>query len=415
MTMNLTLELYPAQDDFVHDQAQFAALIGGVGSGKTYAGAVKALLEACQVRGLGQVVSPTYPMLRDSTLRTFLDLAGPLVADFHKAEMIVSMRNDSEVLFRSAEKPERLRGPNLAWAYVDEAALCPPDTWPILLGRLRYEGRAGRGWITTTPKGRNWVYETFGQADGAYALHRTTTRANPYLAPEFIASLEAAYSGDFARQELLGEFVAFEGLVYEEFDRSLHVWPYDAWPQFAEVVAGVDEGYTNPSVILVIGLDNDGRAYAVDEFHRRRVLQGDVVAEARRLKLAWNVSTFYVDPSAAGLIAEMRAVGLNAVASGGQVLAGIQAIKTRLVRQADNKVRLYVSPGCVNLLAELESYCWKGGRTGRRDETEKVNDHGPDALRYALVGSGGRVSWADVPTPKTARSRWELGHGGNKR
>ena len=111
----------------------------------------------------------------------------------------------------------------------------------------------------------------------------------------------------------------------------------------------------------------------------------------------------------------MRAVGLEATGSGGQVLAGIQAIKARLVRQADNKVRLYVSPGCVNLLAELESYCWKGGRTGQRDETEKVNDHGPDALRYALVGSGGRVSWADVPTPKTARSRWDLGNRGDKR
>jgi hypothetical protein len=33
----------------------------------------------------------------------------------------------------------------------------------------------------------------------------------------------------------------------------------------------------------------------------------------------------------------------------------------------------------------MESYVWKDGRDGVRDEPEKVNDHAMDALRYGVM------------------------------
>jgi len=199
------IDLYQQQLAFVADDTRFTAFIGGIGSGKTHAGCAKALLH-CNKPGLGLVVAPTYKMLKDATIRTFKDVAGDAWLDLNKSEMLARVAN-AEVLFRSSDKPERLRGPNLSWAFLDEAALSNERTWQIVIGRLRAGGEAGPAWITTTPKGRNWVWREFVEKQRSeYAVHRARTDENPYLADEYIRDLEAAYTGSFAAQELGGEF-----------------------------------------------------------------------------------------------------------------------------------------------------------------------------------------------------------------
>ena len=98
-------------------------------------------------------------MLRDATLRTFKQVAEAAIAETHASEMRLTLRNGAEVLFRSADQPDRLRGPNISWAWIDEASLCGAETWDITIGRLRADGKAGPCWITTTPTGRNGVYQ----------------------------------------------------------------------------------------------------------------------------------------------------------------------------------------------------------------------------------------------------------------
>jgi len=383
MTATREIEFYRAQYQFLTAEERFTAFVGGIGSGKTFAGCCKALAQ-CQDAGLGLVVAPTYPMLRDATLRTFMDVCNGAVVDFHKGEMRATVGN-GEVLFRSADDPERLRGPNLSWGYIDEAALCHKMTWPIILGRLREAGKAGPCWITTTPKGRNWVWSEFVEKQrGGYAIFRASTQDNPYLAPEFVTDLEASYVGSFARQELSGEFVAFEGLIYEEFDREIHV--KRAPDKFVRVVAGVDWGYTNPAVILVLGLDGDGRAWIVDEYYQRRKLIGDVTEAAAQLQQKWNVQVFQCDPSEPANIHAMGRAGLPVRGADNAVSEGIQKVKARLVDAGDGRRRLYIDPSCVNTIAEFESYCWKQQRDGElKDEPDKTNDHAMDALRYVLM------------------------------
>lgn len=366
---------------------RFAAFIAGIGSGKSYAGAVKGLITADKTRGLGLIIAPTYPMLRDATLRTFQLVAGDAIKAFHKSEMLATLRGGMEVMFRSADNPDRLRGPNISWLWIDEAGLCPEGTWEVAIGRLREGGRAGPAWVTGTPKGRHtWLYRTLPQM----TLFRAATKDNPHLDPQFVASLEASYSGAFARQELLGEFVSFEGLVYDEFQRDRHITSTDG--PWQRVLAGMDEGYTNPAVILVIGLDGDSRAHVLSEFYQRRTLQADVVGEAQRLCHVHGIETFIADPSAAGLIAEMRSAGLPVREADNAVFAGIQHVKGMLAVAGDGRPRLTVDPSCVQTIAEMESYVWKDGKAGARDEPEKVNDHAMDALRYALYTGAGSPS-----------------------
>lgn len=154
------------------------------------------------------VLAPTYPMLRDATLRTFLDLArrGNALAEFNKSEMRVVLVNGTTALFRSADDPDRLRGPNLGWFWCDEAAMMPKDVWLIMLGRLRES--PGRAWLTTTPRGKDWIYKDFkGERKAGYHLAKADSRTNVYLPDGFVADLLDTYEHDFARQEVGGEFL----------------------------------------------------------------------------------------------------------------------------------------------------------------------------------------------------------------
>ena len=379
------LELHARQYEFVCHPARRLAFVGGIGSGKTIAGVARALAFAGEKRCLGVVLAPTYSMLRDATLRTFMELGEGLIEDFNKGEMVARLRNGSEVLFRNADDPGKRRGPNLRWAYLDEAALSGPDIWPVLLGRLRQFGEPGHAWLTTTPKGRNWVWQRFVQEQMAdHAVIRARTHDNPYLMPEFVQGLEREYRGAFAAQELHGEFVAFEGLVYDEFRREIHVWQGDL-PQFARIVMGMDWGYTNPAVVLVVGIDGDGRMFVVDEYYRRGVALDGHVAAAVAMRDRWGCNEAYCDPSEPEHIDKMREAGIAAWPAENAVIAGIQQVKSRLAIAGDGMARLYITESCPYTLSELESYAWAIRKGERVDQPEKSNDHAMDTMRYVVA------------------------------
>ncbi len=121
------------------------------------------LLRAIEHPGsLGVIGAPTYPMLRDATARTFFALLpASLIASYNKTEGHLILRNGSEILFRSLDAPDGLRGLNLAWFWLDEAPLCGYYAWQVLKGRLRQRGYATSGWATGTPKGRDGFARDF--------------------------------------------------------------------------------------------------------------------------------------------------------------------------------------------------------------------------------------------------------------
>jgi len=252
----------PAQRRFWHSGALHRLFVGGVGAGKTRAGCVEVLRQPAG--SVGMVLAPTYPMLRDATLRTFLDLAqrGNLVKQWHKAEMTVELIDGKLVMFRSADNPDRLRGPNLGWFYLDEAAMMPADVWTIMLGRLRLE--PGRAWATTTPRGMNWLAKLFS-SHPEYAIIRSSTRENVYNKPGFVQSLEQTYSARMIRQEIEGEFL-------DDVEGAL--WSYamivyaTKLPEMARVVVAIDPATTSgedsdETGIIVAGLGVDGLGYVL--------------------------------------------------------------------------------------------------------------------------------------------------------
>jgi phage terminase large subunit-like protein len=244
--------------------ARFRFFIGGVGSGKTRAGCVEVLRQPA--RSIGMVIAPTYPMLRDATLRTFMDLAqrGKILKSWNKGDGVAELTDGKTILFRSADDPDRLRGPNLGWFYLDEAAMMTAEAWMVMIGRLRLA--PGRAWATSTPRGMNWLAKLV-QSGPDYALITSSTRENRYLPSEFVATLERTYTARMARQEIDGLFLDdVPGALWTR--KNLDETRVTTVPDLIRITVGVDPtGSTGGDAcgIVVVGKDRDRHGYVLED------------------------------------------------------------------------------------------------------------------------------------------------------
>lgn len=140
----------------------------------------------------------------------------------------------------SAEEPDRLRGPEHYFAWLDEAAHWPlvQECWDNLLFGLRL-GQRPRILVTTTPKSRPWLKELI--ADPRTRKVTVSTYANlENLAPTFAERIIARYEGTrLGRQELYGEMLMdVEGALWT-WD-MIEEYRVDQPPELQRVVVAID-------------------------------------------------------------------------------------------------------------------------------------------------------------------------------
>jgi hypothetical protein len=84
-------------------------------------------------------------------------------------------------------------------------------------------------------------------------------------------------------------------MVYEGWDRAVHLIDRFDIPADWRRIRSIDFGYTNPFVCQWWAIDPDGRMYRYREIYRTRRLVSDHAAEIRKLSagesIAFNVST----------------------------------------------------------------------------------------------------------------------------
>lgn len=383
--MSKGLSLFPRQLRFVRDQTRYPAAIGGIGSGKTFVGSAKALSRIGR-REVGLVCAPTYKILVDATQRTYLNMLESLGVEYrlHKSEHRLTIpRSGHEILFRSLDNPDNLRGPNVAWAWVDEAAYVTGEAWRIVKGRVRV-GDYQQAWITGTPKGRNWIYDEWVVEESQYhSFYRFRTDENITLAPEYISSL--GYSGRFAEQELAGEFISFEGLVYSNFDRSVHVKQVDTHNWWK--VQAVDIGARNPTTVLTIAVSPNRHVHVEREFYQRNMSASAIIEALQDEYDMTEPDAMYIDPSGLAYIAALVEAGYSVQKADNRVVQGIQTVASVL----DNGFT--IDPSCVHTISEFEQYQYPESDK-KADHPLKQNDHCMDALRYGTMGVivGGRAT-----------------------
>ena len=276
-----TIRLNPRQSRFARSPARYVGFVGGVGSGKTFTMLARGLEWQMQPVPKGAYHGPRgaclaihHRELDDVVLPEFFEMVEGtgILVKYIKSQRKAIVRNPrypegpfGEILFRSLNNPNWMRGLQLSWFAIDEARNVPASAWNILVGRLRQPGYNHGGWLATTPNGFDWVYDRFHEDGdirrnlknpGIYELVMSRTEDNREFLPEgYIEDLYANYSDEngeltaFGRQEIWGSFEGVtEGSVFYAYDQAKHYQDFEYNPELS-LYSTWDFGVGDPGVL----------------------------------------------------------------------------------------------------------------------------------------------------------------------
>jgi hypothetical protein len=277
----------PSQKEFHELTTVYKGFSGPIGSGKSVALCQEAIrLSYLNPGRMGLLGAPTVPMLREATQATLFEIldSNEIPYEMNKADnTLLMLDTNSKIVFRPIEEYERLRGTNLAWFGLDELTYSSEEAWLRLEGRLRDPKAEWKcGFAVWTPKGHDWVYKRFiGNPSKDYRAILAKPSENTYLlatTPDFYDRLKESYDDRFYRQEVLGEYLSFDGNgVYSSFDRASHLTddlePLRNLPLCWSLDFNVD-----PMCSVIAQIDNC-TVYVVDEICLHRATTQDACAE----------------------------------------------------------------------------------------------------------------------------------------
>jgi hypothetical protein len=198
---------------------------GGVGSGKTFLGALIGLRTMAQHPGCTWLaVADTWTRLKKTTWESYLELLDESKIK-HKPNItdhIIRIPGwDARVLFSGVEDPLTLRSLNGIGAHLEEASMLSEAAYLEVMGRLRQNthGDPIRMVLTTNPPPRKgWLYEHFVTNGGiteseirgkTVKVNRerviARTLDNPYVSDAFIAALQSSYDPEMFNIMVLGQ------------------------------------------------------------------------------------------------------------------------------------------------------------------------------------------------------------------
>lgn len=285
-------------------------MMAGRGSGKTRSGAewVRQIKEHTSLIAL---VGATLEDVRDIMIEGpagILATAPP--GDFPQyepAKRRLVWRNGATAYIYSAQRPDRLRGPQHEAAWVDELAsfAYPDDTWSNLQFGMRL-GRHPRSLITTTPRPIKLIRELL--KDPLTRLSRTSSYANrAHLAPAFISQIIKRYEGTrLGRQEIYAEVLDdVPGALWSHAGIERDRWRFgDRLPQFKRIVVAIDPAMTSgeesdETGIIVAACDWNGHGYVL----------ADVSGHYQPIEWARAAIAQYQECKADRIVAEVNAGG----------------------------------------------------------------------------------------------------------
>lgn len=316
--------------------------------------------------------------------------------------------NGARLWIGGMDRPGKVLSGERDGIYVNQAEELTLEDWETLTTRT-----TGRGAVTETPM-------LFGDCNPGPPTHWIINRPslevlysrheeNPTLYDDAgilteqgqrsLAILDAL-TGIRHKRLRLGLWVAAEGVVYDEYDRSVHLIDRFPIPADWRRIRSIDFGYTNPFGCQWWAIDGDGRMYLYREIYMSQRTVRVHAGQIERLS-----EGEHYDYTVSDHDAEDRATldenGIHTTAAIKAVTPGIQAVQERLKPAGDGKPRLFILKQSLverdEVLAErhkplsteqeFESYMWPKGTNGKpvKEEPVKADDHGMDAMRYAVM------------------------------
>ena len=391
-------------------------MVAGYGAGKSQAAVLRLVKLSLEYPGMNfGFVEPTFDLVRLIAWPRFSAVLAQMGIEheLNKSESIMHLRNGSQIIFRSADNPERMIGFEVADAVIDEIDTLKTDhaseIWTKTLGRCRQkkpDGKPNTLAAASTPEGFKFVYERWARNPApGYELIRAPTSSNPYLPAGYIDQLRASYSAAQLEAYLDGQFVNLtSGSVYGEFDRTLNA-STEAIKDREPVHVGLDFNVNNVSAAVAV-LRGD-TVHFVEEFTGVR----DTPTMAQVLKERYANTGHHVSvyPDASGAanksvnaalsdLVILRAAGLTVLANPRNPAIRDRVASMNAVIHNQGKRRLFVkSDTCPHLTESLERQAWdKNGMPDKDSGFDHLNDAAGYLITYKFPIHRGPVKTATV-------------------
>lgn len=285
------------------------------------------------------------------------------------------------------------QGKTFSVCYCDEITLYPETIIDMIDTRLSNPHSiafASMNPSYPSHKVKKWIDKAEAGDSNYYQLHFTLDD-NPYVDENYKQRIRDSLSGLFYKRNYLGLWCLAEGAIFDFFDQKLHVVRKP--PAAAEYwIASIDYGSVNPFCCLLIGVSTgrytqtgkkmwvEKEYYYDPKVRGRQQVNSEFAQDVYDFLEPYAVQAVYIDPSAAAFKLELRKKGIHVIDADNDVENGIQTMTSEM-----KKGNLVVCEECVNTIREIESYVWDSKAAERGDDQPlKKNDHGMDALRYAI-------------------------------
>ena len=443
------------------DRSPEILLSGPAGTGKSRACLEKGnLLSLLNPRARGLIVRKTLASLSGSAVVTFEKAVVPeLIANGTVAYFGGSARepaqyrygNGSTITLAGLDRASKVMSTEYDWIYAQEAIELAEGDWEALTTRLRNGAISFQQLMADTNpdipthwlnvrcnEGQTKVLESRHEDNPLYFDADGTMTAAGH---DYIEGKLDRLTGPRKARLRHGQWVAAEGVIYDEWDPAVHLvdrfWVPKEWDRWWVV----DFGFNHPFVLQRWAEDPDGRLYLYAEIYRTKRLVEDhardvmvqvtgwVKGEQRReedTETAAGVLAAVAagrrewrEPEPRGVIcdhdAEDRAtlerhLGRSTSPAHKSVSDGLQAVQSRLKVAGDGRPRLVIMrdtvaerdpdqveaklPACT--AEEIPGYVWSNSKV--KEAPLKESDDGADCVRYMVaerdLGAGEpRVRW----------------------
>lgn len=300
--------------------------------------------------------------------------------------------NGGRIVSMSYEmKRKKFQGGEINFGWIDEE---DPDPSVFEEMLLRCTDRNGWILITATPlNGLTWTYEKFYEkALEGYTYVHGTGLDNPFIDPRVLRRKVRGMTESMQRARLFGHFTSQSGLIYQNFNPSIHVIKPFEIPKDGKIFRSIDFGVRNPFCCLWFYWDQKGRFGADDAvyvFREYYKTERTVIENGKRIldlsKKDQKVLFTVADSAGKGdrlLLSRELKIPTKPSPKELGLVNMIELVLDRLAIHADSKPRLFFFSSCTNLIKEIKKYRWKDTRS--KDEPVKADDHALDALRYAI-------------------------------
>jgi len=416
------LFLYDVEDN---ERAKFIWYCGGFGSGKSYIGS-QAVIRHAMANPMGRtlIARQTLVDLKATTLKTFFEVCNPgLISKYSKSENLITMINGHEIYTWGLDDIEKLKSLEIGFFWIDEVNEVAENTFNVLKGRLRNKRHKTRkGILTSNSEGKNWTYKQFILGKGIrtkedldkYWTIKAPSNENSYLPEDYLEVLNS-YTGDLFARYVEASFNVFEGQIFPDFIREIHVIKPFAIPETWLKVGGIDHGERNPSTFMWAAVSPSRDIYMYREYSLAGESVETHVENIYKLNKGDKLEYVVIDPS----VKSVRGITGKKVDTeyreewkrndrfdcnmplryaNNNVNVGIARLhkyfridKNRIHPSTKKKgsPRIFYFDNCTTIADETENYKWKKiNQNNENDPDEKPrkkDDHCLDAVRYIIM------------------------------